>query len=203
MSKTIIISTLWPPGVSKGRLSLQSLPGFVLFITHVQEVTTHRKYTITVQYFCRKLPFSEYFKILWNAAVYHQICTCNKISYVMHIALSCDFCLGMIRVFLYACDACSKPIWASRNTTNIKIWTYLRVAHRLQSNKPRFHWAVQFGWHSTSLFPFPLLKRVPSNCTGLILVILSLGYQAVPKDPKRAELHTLQSVDCKQAKNCF
>ncbi len=36
-----------------------------------------------------------------------------------------------------------------------------------------------------------------------VLVALLLEYQAVPKGPKREELHTLQSADCKQAKNCF
>ncbi len=59
-------------------------------------------------------------------------------------------------------------------------------------------------WYGTApIICVSTLKRVPNNLTIPILVTLSLGYQAVPKRPKRVEPHTLQSLDCKQAKSCF
>ncbi len=69
-----------------------------------------------------------------------------------------------------------------------------------------FHWAVQFGLvqYKTHFFVFPLSEgyqiTVPSrNYFGHP----SIGVPSIPKGPKRAELHKLQSADCKQAKSCF
>ncbi len=57
---------------------------------------------------------------------------------------------------------------------------------------------VRVFFYISTVWSVPNTHTIPP-----ILVTLLPGYQAFPKGPKRVKLHTLQSINCKQAKSCL